>query len=53
MRYRKNFALPFVGFDTELEAKNSFQLFQTSGQLPPGIFSPALLHLLDDLPVPL
>ena len=53
MRYRKNFALPFVGFDTELEAKNSFKLFQTSGRLPPGIFSPASLCLLDDLPVPL
>ena len=53
MHYCKNFAPPFVEFDTELEAKNSFKLFQTSGQLPPGIFSPASLCLLDDLPVPL
>lgn len=52
LRYCKNSALPYVGFNAEVEATALFKAFQTSGQLPPGIFFPASLQLLDGSPVP-
>jgi hypothetical protein len=52
-RYHRNSAPPFLGFNTEIEARTSFESFQTVGQLPPGIFFPAAIRPLDGLPVPL
>ena len=52
-RYYWNSAPPYMGFNTKIEARNSFESFQTNGQLPSGIFFPASLRPLNGLPVPL
>lgn len=50
-RYYRNSAPPYVGFNTESEARNSFNSFQTLGQLPKGIFFPVSLRPINGLPV--
>jgi hypothetical protein len=51
-RYYRNSAPPYVGFNTESEARISFESFQTLGQLPQGIFFPASLRQLNGQSVP-
>ena len=48
--YYWNSALPFVGFNTELDARSSFESFQTSGQLTPGIHFPTSVQPLNGPP---
>ena len=46
--YYQNSAPPYIGFNTESEARNLFNSFQTLGQLPKGIF---FLVSINGLPV--
>lgn len=37
-RYHWNSAPPYIGFNTKMEARDSFEYLQTVGRLPPNIF---------------
>ena len=50
-RYYWNSAPPFVGFNTELDARSSFKSFQTFKQLPPGIRFPTSVQPLNGPPM--
>lgn len=52
-RYYRNSAPPYLGFNSEIEARTSFESFQTTGQLPSGLFFPASLQPLNGPPVQL
>jgi len=51
-RYYQHSAPPYQGFNTEEHAQTSFAAFQSSGELPAGLFSPTSLRRFDDSPAP-